>query len=138
MSVERHRDVLRARRLKTCRHFTGVQNETCEAGVGYSKFPPTRGRGRALPCFGDQGVSCEKFEARSEAEVDAEEQQRAILAANFIKAREAIVAATGGARSTEGTLPCPACGTGTRSYTVASNGHIWSACTTDTCVRWME
>lgn len=38
-----------------------------------------------------------------------------------------------------GELPCPACKTGTIRYSVASlNGHIWGACSTKDCVRWME
>lgn len=38
-----------------------------------------------------------------------------------------------------GEIPCPACGTGTLRYTVAAvNGHMWGACTTAECARWME
>jgi hypothetical protein len=38
-----------------------------------------------------------------------------------------------------GEMPCPSgCG-GTLKYSVASvNGHLWGACTTAGCARWME
>lgn len=36
-------------------------------------------------------------------------------------------------------LPCPSCKTGTIRYSVAgSNGHMWAACSTNDCVRFME
>lgn len=38
-----------------------------------------------------------------------------------------------------GTMPCPVCKTGTLRYSRAAlNGHIHAACTTKTCVSWME
>lgn len=39
----------------------------------------------------------------------------------------------------QSSIPCPACKTGTLRYRVASvNGHMWAACTTPDCARWME
>jgi hypothetical protein len=38
-----------------------------------------------------------------------------------------------------GTMPCPVCKTGTLRYSRSSyNGHVHAACTTESCVRWME
>lgn len=38
-----------------------------------------------------------------------------------------------------GSIKCPCCDTGTLRYSVAGyNGHIWGACSTETCVRWMQ
>lgn len=38
-----------------------------------------------------------------------------------------------------GVLACPICKTGTIRYSVAtSNGHMWAACNTLACVRFME
>lgn len=38
-----------------------------------------------------------------------------------------------------GAIPCPVCKTGTLRYSrAACNGHIHAACSTESCVRWME
>lgn len=38
-----------------------------------------------------------------------------------------------------GEILCPVCGTGRLKYSVAGvNGHIWGACSTEGCVRWMQ
>jgi hypothetical protein len=38
-----------------------------------------------------------------------------------------------------GEMPCPVCKTGRLRYSrSAYNGHVHAACSTDTCVRWME
>jgi hypothetical protein len=45
----------------------------------------------------------------------------------------------GKGRGGSGEFPCPACGTGTVHYSVASvNGHIHAGCTTEGCIRFME
>ena len=51
-------------------------------------------------------------------------------------ARAAIMAETMGLR-TAGIMPCPSCD-GQLKYSVASNGHVWGACTTEGCTQWME
>lgn len=38
-----------------------------------------------------------------------------------------------------GSVKCPCCEGGTLRYSVAGlNGHIWGACSTEGCVRWMQ
>ena len=38
-----------------------------------------------------------------------------------------------------GEMACPVCKTGKLRYSRAGyNGHVHAACSTDTCVRWME
>ena len=38
-----------------------------------------------------------------------------------------------------GEMACPICGTGKLRYSRSGyNGHVHAACTTETCVRWME
>ena len=59
--------------------------------------------------------------------------------ANILAARAAIVKHTSGKRGVAGNIPCPICTDGTLNYSIAKvNGHIWGACSTKTCVRWME
>ncbi len=57
---------------------------------------------------------------------------------DVLKARTAILMHSKALRSVSGKIPCPICGTGTRDYSVAYNGHIRSACDTKDCVNWME
>jgi DNA-binding XRE family transcriptional regulator len=38
-----------------------------------------------------------------------------------------------------GSIKCPCCDSGTLRYSVAGvNGHIWGACSDESCVRWMQ
>jgi len=61
------------------------------------------------------------------------------VSVDAIKARAAIVAKHGKARGVSGEMPCPVCSSGTLHYSIAqANGHIHAACSTATCVRWME
>lgn len=62
----------------------------------------------------------------------------------FMKAHRAAkdhakAAGLGRGNGGQGEMPCPTgCG-GTLRYTVANvNGHMWAACSTKSCVRWME
>lgn len=62
-----------------CRHFTGIQNETCEANVNYRTVRDTSGPGMAKwPCTrnGDTGViQCLGFEPYTQAEIDERDRQ---------------------------------------------------------------
>lgn len=54
---------------------------------------------------------------------------------NIFKARTAIIAEN----KEVGELKCPICKQGKLRYSIArSNKHVHAACTTATCVRWME
>ena len=63
-------------RLDTCKHFTGIQHETCEAGCSYeavrdsSKPGPYR-----WPCLRNPELPCGKREYPTQAEVDASEAE---------------------------------------------------------------
>ena len=62
-----------AREMKTCSHFTGIQNDACKADVNYRKLigGPDFGWAKYLPCLSDpKAVACEKrtFPAPEEAE----------------------------------------------------------------------
>ena len=71
-------------------------------------------------------------------ECEAEREAMAMIA-GAIAVKVAVIEATGGKRGVQGSVPCPVCASGTVRYSVAScNGHVWAACSTKGCVRFME
>lgn len=129
------------REMKSCRHFNGVQNDFCLAGISYDAVRP-------LPCFPLSSVKepakCEKKSCwtREEAEKNEVAHDNAIQ-----KTMKALTAAHtdakakgyGKGKGGRDSLPCPACETGTLHYSVASyNGHMHAQCDTKDCVSWME
>ena len=71
-----------------CRHFNGIQHDTCEAGVSYKQylyenFPN-------FPCHprvdGTESKVCPTFAYSSETEIDAEEKEMYAAAAASLKA----------------------------------------------------
>ena len=128
------------RRAATCRYFTGLQHDTCEAGIAYASVQDGPGCWPCLPPFSDErqcSTTC-AHKALYTAEELADRDQRAQDSiVRVVKARGAIVEATGGKGRTAGEIDCPNCG-GKLKYTVASNGHIWGACASDGCAQWME
>jgi hypothetical protein len=128
--------------MRRCRHFTGVQNKTCEAGVNYDDVVP-------IPCIGLDNTAvkqatCEKKSCptREEAiEIDKERAEHtkkfmlALGAAHDDAKKKGYKKGHGGKDS----LPCPVCKTGTLHYSVASyNGHLWGQCETKGCMAWMQ
>lgn len=128
----------RDRRLSTCRHFTGVMNETCAVGVVYRSVRDTSGPGMARwPCTGAGcPIVCDKKEPRTAEEIDAEDREFADRIAHFLPARTAIIAT----KQRAGAVDCPKCGgNGALRFTVSSyNGHVHAACNTEGCLSWME
>jgi len=63
------------RRLVRCRHFTGIQNKTCAAGVLYrSKRDVSRPGMATWPCVDrDCPTTCDQYSAPTAEEVAAEE-----------------------------------------------------------------
>jgi hypothetical protein len=138
MSNERNLESI----MRKCRHFTGVQNKTCEAGVNYDDVVP-------IPCIGRVGAEiepakCEKKSCWTREEAINIEKERAESTKRFMLALGAASedAKAKGYKKGHGgkdSLPCPVCKTGTLHYSVASyNGHLWGQCTTDKCVAWMQ
>lgn len=159
------RIVPRGSRRKTwCKHYRGTANgKTCAAGVEYAsvqvEHEPVKYRHdakekgepytatRSLPCIQEWnfvGATCEKCEFRTPEEVAAEEKESEERFARIGLIRLAIVEACGGPwkrgmPGSGGKIECPACKTGTVSYSRAGyNGHIHAACSTPNCARWME
>jgi hypothetical protein len=138
MSVQDFKERQRAKRLATCKHFTGIMNEACAVGVAYRPLRDTSKPGLAKwPCMGTDCVNvCDKKELNTAEEVDAEEREFQERLSHFVPAREAIIA-TGKAG---GTIDCPRCNLVDGLYfTVSSyNGHVHAACRTMGCLSWME
>lgn len=130
--------------MERCKHFTGIQHETCAAGVSYASVRPKDGGG--LPCFREPMCTAEcpqvAFPTLEDAEREAAEDE-AVMKRHSLAHRAAHDDAKakkfgkghGGADS----CPCPVCETGRIYYRVAGyNGHMHAKCETDGCVAWME
>ena len=125
----------RTTRARWCRHFTGIQNITCEAGVTYVDVRDSDSSPYRWPCLhGD--LTCEKREYRTAEENAATEAAWDAEWAAIKAARADIVAALeGNAGGT--TIVCPKCSE-SLAGSIASNGHVHGACSTEGCLRWME
>lgn len=130
-----------------CRHFNGIQNDTCRAGVQYDDFK-NRKVSQGLPCFRDEKLGqcegvCSKREWYTEEEVAAQVKAHeehikvmfvVIPALKEDAKKKGFKKGNGGASSIE----CPNC-RGTVSYRVSGyNGHMHASCSTDSCVHFME
>jgi hypothetical protein len=126
--------------LTRCKHFTGIQNKTCAVGVAYADVKDTVTRPYRWPCLDtDVPNVCLARVYPTQEEIDAEDAAFDEQMKNVDMARRVIVAVTGNKRGVSGDTACPVCDGGTLRYSVArSNGHIHAACSTATCVRWME
>lgn len=133
--------------LSKCRHFNGIQNKSCKAGVSYEKAED--GDNTMIPCIPKHisaehpAWSCDLFQimSQSEAEQDADSRlvvmNRGILIRNAAH-NDAKVRGYRRGNGGYGSVPCPACG-GTIRYSVAGlNGHMHGACSTLGCASWME
>jgi len=132
------------RAMTTCRHFNGIQNKQCEAGVTYRVDLSMR-----LPCIPSmtdkrESWKCDLFEVMTQTEAEAEADEWERVYVRNIEARQAAKdharrLGLGRGHGGVGSLKCPCCDDGHIRYSVASvNGHMHAACTTKDCVRWME
>lgn len=132
----------RERRIKSlmnrCKHFNGIQNQKCEAGITYDVFSDEF-RLKHLPCFKDtsNGKVCKESTFLSREDAIQEEDKSEVMLANLLIARKIIVEHSQGKKRVIGHIECPVC-KGTLSYSVASNGHIHAQCRSGNCLSWME
>lgn len=144
-------------RKDTCKHFNGIQNTTCDAGILYKSVTSNpeelEGSALRLPChttcrgatpsqlehFNRRGT-CAKFELPTAFEIEAERQafQAAIERQRKVYPLIAEIKQTHKGQQWSGTVPCPVCGGNLRLSHAARNGHIWGRCETEGCVAWME
>jgi len=84
-----------------CKHFNGIQHDTCRAGIAYKQF--LNENYPNFPCLtrqdGTLSGACASFEFSTEDEIEAHEKASAQAAANYFKALNAHV--------------CPECGQST-------------------------
>lgn len=124
-------------RPNTCKHFTGIQNKTCDAGIAYATVRDSTASPYRWPCT-NPAIPCASRVYPTQEEIDAEERAFNEQMKNTEMARTVIVAVTDNKRGVSGKTACPVCDGGTLSYLVARNGHIHAACSVSGCVRWME
>lgn len=133
------------KRAQFCRHFNGLVNDRCDAGIAYLSVKGTGAARFDYPCCdNDSSATCERCvkptleEARREVDAQDVEIQQSLAAMG--KAHEhAASQGLGRGKGGNGQMPCPKCGTGTLHYRVASiNGHMHANCTTPKCLAWME
>lgn len=127
----------RERRLATCKHFTGIQNEKCKLGIAYAEVRDSSVSPYRWPCTGAEcPVVCEWKEPHTPEEIDAQDREREAFFAHMATARERIIAT----KKPHGETDCPKCGVGSAlRFTVSSyNGHVHAACRTKGCLAWME
>lgn len=131
--------------LSSCRHFNGIQNKACAAGIVYE----AAGHVGLMPCIprhldGKEPWKCDLFEIMSQEDAGKEADERILCYERGVKARHAAKddahsKGFGKGHGGQGAIPCPCCDGGTLRYSVASyNGHMHGRCTTAGCVSWME
>jgi hypothetical protein len=133
--------------LNRCRHFTGIQHDTCKAGVRYDDVRKQGQRMSAFPCFQIEadnmpadGVwpTCATSSFKTAAELDADEAEIKKQTVDMFTARGLIVEYAKVSGEQQGAIPCPICAAGKLGYSIASNGHVLAKCSTEKCVAWME
>ena len=135
-----------------CVHFTGIQNESCKAGVIYHDVV-VEGVGipclkvlnsRNLPIVKDEDCVCPKRRFPTDEEVaqqvkESDELVSRALLALAVVAEDAEKHGYGKGNGGVGSCPCPVCENGTINYSVSSyNGHRHAKCTTTDCVAFLE
>lgn len=123
-----------------CRHFTGVTDEKCKAGVVYREQFPPPWNDNGLGCIEHCDARCPKAEYPTREEAQAEldrslketaERMACVVAAKADAKRRGFKKGNGGT----GEIECPRCH-GPLRYTVAAlNGHMWANCA---CGGWIE
>jgi hypothetical protein len=148
-----------------CKHFNGIGNDVCRAGVNYLAVakdhepieyryegdPPSvkpSVQRRSLPCIVKSnlgGAVCDKCELPTAEELAERDRQIRESFERMAKARAAIVAHLGGSwkkgtPGSRGAIDCPCCGKpGGLHFTRSGyNGHVHARCETDGCADWME
>lgn len=129
-----------------CRHFNGLMNKACDAGIVYESVEGVRVPYRKnLPCFKDAEAPgcCDKRSFYSDEEVAEQVEESQASFKRTIGARNAIVKHLNETKANlavdqSGLIGCPVCHDVTLSFSrAACNGHIWAKCSKG-CVSWME
>ncbi len=121
-----------------CKHFTGVQHDTCKAGFAYEKLA------NPLPCLGrDGGKGCQSYAQHTPEEIAAWKAEIRLMSERAAKIEAALIPWRARRsllrRTVTGRIDCPACGTkdGLGFSICGSNGHAIVRCS-GCAVAWME
>lgn len=132
----------------TCKHFTGIQNDCCAAGINYDDVRRLPGPIPCLPHLHKEGTknTCDKFEIRTKEEFEAlmreadesiaEAKKDIALILPMIAAMKEEFTGRQGVKR----FDCPKCGAARNLVLTHSeiNGHVWGRCSTKDCLVWME
>lgn len=126
-----------------CKHYNGLSNKGCGAGVGYNGLVADRKRQLdMLPCFwanrNKPGVpECAYREWPTEAELKEREEyiQKRIA---FVLPLISQIKKQHGRSNVSGTPDCPICGKALHYTVVRFNGHTSGKCETEGCLSWIE
>lgn len=126
------------RKLTTCKHFTGVHNQSCAIGKSYFSVARDTKNGRVYPCQDYNCTSCRwrRYPSEDEARRLVTEEQAGITRA--IEAFSAIMRECRGVRSGGKTIWCPNCNRLSLVYRFTENGSLRARCGTQGCCSLME
>lgn len=127
-------------RKGACKHFNGIQNDECAAGIRLDSIPRIRTGGVSLPCLRADGkTACSKWEEPGDGELLAAEEDLKRLLLRLEQALPWINAMK--AKFPNGTHreidTCPVCGK-TIAFRIASNHHMAARCETENCITFIE
>jgi hypothetical protein len=144
-----------------CKHFNGIQNDTCKAGVLYESVTPdpqAPGMALRMPCDDwskrktlskptpaqqeqmTKRGTCPKYEEPSAEELKAWEDKLKVYGENMNKVFTALASIRKDqkGKNWRGVIECPACKGKLHLTHSAYNGHMHGRCETEGCVAWME
>ena len=123
--------------MKECKHFNGVQNKTCKAGVTYDK------NFSALPCTSNvrrvktESMACDKFSQITEQMRKKEKEESDKRFKLIMETIALIKEKHGDDKGLSDQIECPKC-KGRLGYSISGyNGHI-HACCENKCVAFMQ
>jgi len=125
------------RKKGKCKHFTGIQNDVCKAGVCYDDVRP-------IPCLTkyrrENSPTCERYEEPTDEEVADDEAYIQARMEMHRKAGAAIVEVKRQHKGKNwvGVITCPVCEGNLHVSHAAYNGHVHGRCETEDCLSWME
>ena len=127
----------------TCKHFNGIQNDLCLAGLNMREVTGGDRAGwvKRAPCniFHETYITCERFAEPTQAELDAEKAEWD----KVLKRITTVMPVVNEWRNKEPIgkqeiIECPACQGKLHLSQSDYNGHIHGKCETEGCVSWME
>lgn len=118
-------------RMGWCRHYNGILNPVCRAGVPYLAFGPSPVR--EWPCSGAVGSSCVHQSLPTEEEVAAWRREMSEAMAETLRILSSIPR-----EGLSGTVSCPRCGSTIHWSRSPRNRHLHAKCDTPGCFVVME